>query len=492
MSLRMLDSSLSRYPSRVPLALVGWAAALVAVVASSALVVYSPNAVPLVLLAIGMCTFAVYCLEYRAGFFLVGFFAAGIPIRLAATQFMTVSISQADIQIGLLPLFLLVALAAKHGTSPLRGWGVFYAALGAAVVFGLYIGLSHDNPNFEIFRDLGGLIPLFSFGLAIWAIQTKDEALSALWGLFAGLLAFAILMGLSACGLVPPLAREVESYWHGISRLYFHNSYLLPIFAGAAATAATVSARRRMVLLGLIGIFGLAAVVAVNRQVAFLTAAAIIGGFLLGLRLLPRERAVGDAGLVLVTMVLLALLVYPVVAPLFYAHSSSRGGYAERLAGRYVDLVQSPTMSNQGRFISVRQAAEQAKVSFPEGDGLGALFANPWSSTSYNNARYTGYQPVVDNLPLTVLVKLGLVGAAAYALLFVLIGRTARRCWKRLRAESMTRVSELRVLGLAAGVIAFPVLIVLSLGQAFMFSSEVVIALGILNAVADRLSRPDE
>ncbi len=427
---------------------------------------------------------AIALLTLRSGPAVVAFCAAVIPTGLAARQFLAVHVAGgASIDPT---LFLLILLACAALARPRLGeWRVFYLALGVAFAVGLATGLVKHNSAFEIARDISGMLPLVAFALAESSIGSAAAARKVIASSLAGLAVFSAAMLLLASFRFPAVDQLLQSYWHGRPRLYFHNSYLLPPFVGAALATCLTGRRKRLLFLVLAVCFLLAAVLSVTRQVVAWSCLAIVMALLVSLR-----TTIGGgvrnalASALLVTALLLSILV---LTNSFPSTSSAMDGegYVSRLVERTAALVEDLSDPTSGRAVSIQEAWGKDMEAFPLGDGLGTLFPNPWASTSYNEARTTGFQPVVDNLALTVLGKLGLLGLVAYGILFALFGRIAVRCWRALRSNP---ADVLVRFGLLLPLFATPLLLLLSFGQSFMFNSPITIAIAVLFGASSRLA----
>lgn len=423
----------------------------------------------------------------RALLLCVAGFAATVPTGIASGGIIPLPL----IDIGWLALvgLGLVTLRSREPSASIKRWNTFYWILTAAVLVAVLRGIIDANPSLEITRGLLLLVPIASFGLGERAIGTRRDALAVGKALTIGIVTFSAIICLLGVIAIPRISSEITTYWQGHARLYFHNSYLLPLGGGALSAAYVGRMRRRPLLLLGIALIAMAAILSVTRQVVALTIAALVIGALVGAsRPGSHDRPIRILAVVF-AITALAFVAVAYVGTLSQTTNSESPG--TRLATRFIGLVENTDATaggDTGRYESTRLAWRQDKSALPLGGGLGMLFQNPWSTKTYNNSHYFHQQPYVDSLPLAVLGKLGIIGFAAYLLLFWRMGQISHDCFRILRVPSRSRDSDLVLL---LGMFATPTLAVLSLFQSFMMNSAILVAIGLLYASANQILTTD-
>jgi hypothetical protein len=412
--------------------------------------------------------------------------ATAIPIRLAAQQLFVLPF-QVSYAIVALLLLIIVSIQRPRGTA--KPWAAFLWALVAASTVALAVGEVKGNIPYEYGRSYVGFIPLLAFPFAAWGIPETIQARAVAKWIIVGTAIYAIFICVLANHNISDWNTVIKDYWRGETRLYFHNSFLLPVIAGVSSSLA-VGGRHRAPLWWLVTALMLgASVYSVTRQIIALTALFIIFGCLLGAVSSPiGKRAIRSYVLALVTLLVIGCGYFYLASA--ETASISQGSFSSRLAARIVNTTNQSThgAGTQGRLESISLAWHQAEESFPLGDGLGALFANPFA-TFFPNTRYYDKQPIVDSLLPTLLVKLGLLGVLAFSILFWKMYQIWRRSLRVIRQRDGLIASRDSVLLLA--IFTIPAIAFLSIGQTFIGYSEIMIAFALILVAADVASQDE-
>ena len=341
-----------------------------------------------------------------------------------------------------------------------RGWPILLLlALGALA---LGIGLLNDLPLRDVIRDARWW---FLYVLGVLALATGATRAQLIRGLLIGATLFALLV--VAAAILPVFAggikQQVLTYDRGSLRMQFINTvFLLPAGAYVAARVARRANVRDLAWLLLL-------LTALTLSLTRVSLAAMVGVLVLTViwtRWGRVRRSPGSAllgfGRVVVPFVL-AVAIAPVIQVVGTPRPQARPGQpapanpnpvsgSESLWDRVLFQTERSDLESvaTGRFTTYRSAAELIGRAPVLGHGLGVLVDN---KAAYNRDRaYTkGKAPGVDNAYLTVGMKSGVVGMAAFGivmlapLLAALRGRSRRLhrwflpAWLGLLALSMTQ-----------------------------------------------------
>lgn len=306
------------------------------------------------------------------------------------------------------------------------------AILGGFLAIGLLatgVGLLAGHPLRDVLRDVRWWGLYSALGLALLAHVRRDQIIRGLLlgsAALAGLILLAVLLPAFEAGL----KSQVLEYDRGTLRMQFGNSlFLLPAIAwtvcrflaqpsrvmGAwtgflvVVLVASLTRTSILVLLGMLAVVALGWVVAERPGWIRMAQRGVALGIVVGL------AVAGGVGAVTIGVV--------TAGP--GAPSNSIGGEGEspldRITFRSDDSDLGSIISaagGGGRLGTYRNALERIGEAPILGLGMGSLVKVDFA---YSTARtYThGMQPGVDNAWLTVALKAGLVGAAAFFLLVI-------------------------------------------------------------------------
>lgn len=279
---------------------------------------------------------------------------------------------------------------------------------------------------------------------------------------------------------------ELLAYWQGQSRIYFENDYLLVVttpmlFAYALAAR---SWPRRILAMGLVTLSAGAIALSLTRSImvattlACLAAPVVAGAWRRDLRgWLRPGRLLAFGGL-------LAAAAVAVLVGLGSLHAARKVDDISRLRDRFSSLVAPSRLDSsfQGRVTSYRLALDSVVLAPTIGHGVGALVRIPWAKARRGReVRVEGYEPAVDDLPLTILLKAGLLGLAV-ALWFAwrLVGLLLTALRDRPAAQAWVAAT------LLSGIVG---LLLISLLQTVLVTGRFAILFAVMCAIADRLAQ---
>ena len=283
-----------------------------------------------------------------------------------------------DVAIGLGILLALPLLRRPSVSVPLVAIGVFLCVGVGALVH----GYAADFPLRDVLRDSRWWF-LYAAGLV--ALASRVQRSQVLRALVWGSASFAILA--VATTILPPFAGGLKEraliYDSGILRMQFGNTaFLLP----ALALALWLLLRRPSMRSGtLFLLLGVAAVLSLTRTFMIVVVLVIVA-MLVAETVIRRQRGGALRNLAAVGLVLFALA----------------GGVGFNLA-----------RSLEGRFATYARAVEVVQAAPLVGHGLGTLVRAPYDFGGEQFAT-PGWLPNVDNAYLTVGMKAGALGIAAF------------------------------------------------------------------------------
>lgn len=357
--------------------------------------------------------------------------------------------------------------------------------LTCALVIGMatVIGLAWGNEVWDVGRDLRNAAHWIMVPIAFSVLRSPARIKTALVTVMVGSAVFSVLCIVLA--LVPDDAyfrKQVLQYWHGSSRIYFHNHYvmLLTLPLGAAYGLVTDRWRTRLACISLVVLNATALYLSVTRSIVVTApAASVLACFIVTIctRSPRRWRRLG-------ALMVAGSVAFGIGFAANRSVRSMRAGAAKAsLGGRFEELVSSGKLdrSLRGRMISYRQAFEDGMRSPLVGLGIGSLFRIPWAHhrTAARAPRKLGFQPAVDNTPLTLLVKSGAVGLAAalWLLLAILWSQ-----WRGARTPQEDAWIPAALLAATLGLAAVSML------QTMLLTSRFIAVFALAVAASDRLS----
>ncbi len=309
--------------------------------------------------------------------------------------------------------------AGRHarGTTHPKLGEVLVVALAVALLATL-VGVLRGNTAWDIARDLRSVVYFLMIPVAWLELRSWRRLRIAVGVLVAGATLFtvvAVTLALMPDKLWP--RTELLAYWQGQSRIYFENDYLLVVttpmlFAYALAAR---SWPRRILAMGLVTLSAGAIALSLTRSImvattlACLAAPVVAGAWRRDLRgWLRPGRLLAFGGL-------LAAAAVAVLVGLGSLHAARKVDDISRLRDRFSSLVAPSRLDSsfQGRVTSYRLALDSVVLAPTIGHGVGALVRIPWAKARRGReVRVEGYEPAVDDLPLTILLKAGLLGLA--------------------------------------------------------------------------------
>ncbi len=345
------------------------------------------------------------------------------------------------------------------------GIGVFYAI----------VGLKNGHEVWDVGRDIRSLL-YYSTYYMVWNSLTDRQDIERLVRLFIiGSVVYAIEIHLLF--LLPmsvPFKANYISYFHGQSRFLFTNSFVF-IFTVPLLFSLSIHRPRISYIFGLL--ISLSAVLlSLKRSLVIAVVLAIISYVFLTFnrKYLP---------------VALAILILSLVGLVTVINQDSGSIYRPtrfaELASERVNLARILTDKGlrEGRFFSYKLAALAIKKDRYLGSGLGTLFEIPWAIKGYNFTRVEGYQTAIDNVPLTLLGKMGVMGL----LIFYWINF---RFLSKLRYLYMSIISNENIKRFVRCLmIAVPFYLMTTLFEAFLLTSRFIIVFSALLAIVERLHK---
>jgi hypothetical protein len=317
------------------------------------------------------------------------------------------------------------AVVAPGGQRTLLVATAVFLAVG---VLALAMGMLGDQQLRDVFRDVRWWCLYGAAGLAVLAGVRRVALLRAF---LLGAAAFAVVVVLAA--LLPAfeggLKAAAVSYDRGTMRMQFGNSiYLLPALAYAAWMA---SRRFDLIWLGLVfGLFG-AQVLSLTRTTLLISAGVVLA--ILAWRLVSwRPRRVSGRLLLAAGAVLVAVALGfsgAVAASNLGTPQTAADAGAVPANWNPEDPLARLTFGDEqsditvivtgGRFVTYLNALHEITARPLVGGGMGQLVDVAFAYNS-ERAATIGRQPGVDNAALTVALKAGALGLAAFGALVLL------------------------------------------------------------------------
>lgn len=362
-----------------------------------------------------------------------------------------------------------------------------------AITLSVFVGVVNGHATWDLFRDLRNAALWLMLPVAWVELSTERRIRAALGVIVAGSLLYAVAACVVSTLTDTTWPRSVIlDHWRGSARIYFHNHFVfvtvLPLVTGYAIAGRSLASRFLRAAPAPLLIW--ATWVSITRSLIVLVpAVALLTAGVLVLTSRNRGRWWRPVS-AMVAAVVVAAVGYQAIET---ARPRPAVTVADSdVARRFSALSSDPTkkdVSLKGRVRSYRFAFEDAAVSPTFGHGMGALLRVPWANQlgGPGSTRKKGYQPAVDNAPLTVLVKAGALGflAAAWLLLAIL--------WLQARAIFAARGAVERLWipsALLAGTLG---MIAVSQLQATLLTSRYIILFAVFAAISDRYAnRPSQ
>lgn len=354
-----------------------------------------------------------------------------------------------------------------------------------SIMVALFVGVVNGHEVWDLFRDARNAALWLMLPIAWVELSTERRIRTALGVITAGTLLYAA--AITVVSFLPDTQwprSVILDHWRGSARIYFHNHFVfltvLPLVTTYAIAGHRFSARMWRALPAPMIVWATWA--SMTRSLIVLVPAMACFA-VLALSVMHRERGRIRRPVSVMIAALLAFGIGWKAIETMRPSSVPDGDSA--VARRFSALGSDPTekdVSLKGRVQSYHLAFEQGGESPTYGHGLGTLLRVPWANQlgGPGNTRTKGFQPAVDNAPLTVLVKAGALGLVASAWLLLCV------VWLQLSAILRARGALDRLwipVALLSGTLG---ILAISQLQATLLTSRYILLFSVFAAISDR------
>lgn len=353
------------------------------------------------------------------------FLTAAVPSGMSISAYRAFSTKINGIDFHIIDIFFSLTLIFFLLDLTLRGRISFGKVLSTPIslflivcVFAGIYGYFNKNSLWCIFRDLRGFLFYLSYFAFYHCFRQKKEISKAIEAVIIGSIVYSVFVLFMYFS--PPsleIKKGILTYWQGVNRVYFRNSFVL-IFSFVYATfAGLVFSKRNYRFLFCGQLFLIAILLSQTRS--------IISMALLGLFLSIMFQLKKGIIMPMFKKIFIAYLCLGVFITIGFAMVKLE----TKVGQNFKQLIVNPVadVSLKGRIASYNKISQKIFTAPIFGFGMGALIEIPWTQTRrFSFMREYGKLPGVDNTFLTLWYKVGLFGSLFFMWIYFQYLRVVR------------------------------------------------------------------